>query len=256
MQDLKYALVQANQIWEDKQKNYENYTSLLKEVKYVDLILLPEMFNTGFSMNAPELAEEIDGDAINWLKETSRNKNCAIYTSVIVKEGNHFFNRACFIQPDGTTSFYDKRKTFGLAGEDKIYNAGDKEEIVEYGGWKFNLQICYDLRFPEIVRNRILSNGVAAYDVILYVANWPKRRSAHWKALLQARAIENQCFTLGLNRVGTDGTGLEYSGDSMCVDPLGEITAAIPGEQMVLVGIMKLEVLREVREKLPFLKDI
>jgi omega-amidase len=255
MHDLKVALVQADQAWEDKTKNYAHYSELLAGLEQVDLILLPEMFNTGFSMNAAALAEEKAGVGVQWLKDLASEKNCAVYTSMITSEGGAFFNRAYFVLPDGKMTTYDKRKCFGLAGEDLTYSSGEKETIAEYKGWKFNLQICYDLRFPEIVRNKILSNGLVRYDVILYVANWPKRRSLHWKTLLQARAIENQCYVLGTNRVGLDGSNLEYSGDSMVVGPLGEVKAAEEGKEEIVIGELSAAMLSEVREKLPFLKD-
>lgn len=255
MQDLKFALVQADQTWEDKAENYAHYKELLAGLEQVDLILLPEMFNTGFSMNATKLAEEKAGEGVQWLKDLAREKNCAVYTSMITSEGGSYFNRAYFVFPDGEPTTYDKRKCFGLAGEDLTYSSGEKETIAEYKGWKFNLQICYDLRFPEIVRNKILSNGLVKYDVILYVANWPKRRSLHWKTLLQARAIENQSYVLGTNRVGLDGSGLEYSGDSMCVSPLGEVETTNEGKEEIMIGELSAALLFEAREKLPFLKD-
>jgi predicted amidohydrolase len=256
MQDLTIALVQANQLWENKEGNLSHYEQLLKEVSSVDLILLPEMFHTAFSMNAILLAETMENSVgLEWLKTIAREKNAAIYTSLIIKEQDHFYNRGVFIEPNGKLSIYDKRKTFGLAGEDTVFSAGEKETIVSYKGWKIQLQICYDLRFPEIVRNRIENDNQPAYDAILYVANWPQKRNIHWKSLLKARAIENQCYVIGVNRIGRDNNDLNYSGDSVCVDMLGEeTTCKAEIEEIKKVNLSK-TVLDSTRKMLPFLKD-
>lgn len=215
MQGLKIALVQANQVWEDKEANFENYSALLKYVEGIQLIVLPEMFHTGFSMHTSVLAETMENSkGLKWLKELAKAKNSAIYTSLIIEENSNYFNRGVFIFPSGDVTIYDKRKTFGLAGEDKAFKSGTKESIVEYMDWKFQLQVCYDLRFPEIVRNRLDSNQIPVYDVILYVANWPQKRIVHWQTLLKARAIENQSYVIGVNRVGIDSNDLIYSGES------------------------------------------
>lgn len=257
MRNLKVALVQTNQIWEDKGKNLAHFEDLLSSIEAVDLILLPEMFQTGFSMNVEALAEsENDSASLNWLKLISLKKSAAIYTSMIMEENGSFYNRGVFVKPTGEITMYNKRKLFGLAGEDNFFTPGDKEVIVDFEGWKFNLQICYDLRFPEMARNRIAPNGLPTYDVLLYVANWPEKRSAHWKALLTARAIENQCYTIGLNRIGQDGKGLIYSGDSMLVDALGEKTECNSSKEEVLMVELNHHKLSEVRQLLPFLKDL
>lgn len=256
MQDLNVTLVQSKQYWEDKAQNLSHYESLLEETGETDLILLPEMFHTSFTMNAEQYAEEIEaGEGINWLKMFAQTRNTCIYTSLIIKEHGKYFNMGVFIHPNGIINTYAKRKTFGLAREDQHYASGTKEVIVELKGWKLQLQICYDLRFPEIVRNRIESNGEVAYDAILYVANWPERRSLHWKTLLNARAIENQCYVVGVNRVGEDGNGLIYSGDSRVCDPLGEITALTAHTEEVKTIQLNANVLKNMRSSLPFLKD-
>lgn len=251
MRDIKVTLVQADQKWEDKEGNFENYINLLQNVDS-DLILLPEMFNTCFSMNT-EFSESMDGKSIAWLKELAKNKNAAVYTSLMIEDGGGFYNRGVFIYPDGRLKHYDKRKTFGLAGEDKHFNNGVSETIVDYEGWKFQLQICYDLRFPEIVRNEII-DGRPKYDVILYVANWPEKRSVHWKTLLNARAIENQSYVFGVNRFGSDDNGIKYSGDSLFTDALGKVIE-LPTKETVQSFVIKLKSLTEIREKLPFLID-
>ena len=256
MQDLDVVLVQANQLWENKVGNLDNYSSLLKEVDTCDLIILPEMFHTGFSMNVEELAEEMENSiGINWLKKIASQKKSAIYTSLIIKENNQFYNRGVFIYPDGQIEKYDKRKSFGLAGEDKYFTAGTEKKVIEYKGWKIQLQICYDLRFPEIARNKIESNLLPTYDVLLYVANWPEKRNLHWKTLLRARAIENQCYVIGVNRVGVDGKELNYSGDSIVVDALGNENGCAPSCENLLKIKLQKEDLDKIRRDLPFLKD-
>lgn len=256
MQDLKVALVQANQVWENKKANLEHYSFLLKYLIDVDLIVLPEMFHTGFSMNTKVLAEKMENsEGINWLKELAREKNSAVYTSMIIEENSNYYNRGIFVSPTGELSIYDKRKTFGLAGEDKAFKAGTKETIVNYKGWNFQLQVCYDLRFPEIVRNRLDSNQNAVYDVILYVANWPQRRIVHWQTLLKARAIENQCYVIGVNRVGLDANELVYSGGSACINAMGEDSFVDSGTEHVKIVALSKDNLKSTREVLPFLRD-
>lgn len=255
MQDLRVTLVQANQIWENKAANFENYHRLLQGVS-TDLILLPEMFSTGFTMNALEMAEDFNqSESLEWLRTLAKEKNAAVYTSLIMTENSLFFNRGVFVMPDNQYFVYDKRKAFSLAGENEIYQSGTNETIVAYWGWNIQLQICYDLRFPEIVRNRITSNQNPLYDVILYVANWPEKRNSHWKCLLRARAIENQSYVLGVNRVGTDDSGLSYTGDSVVVNPLGETCELETQKEMVKTFVIKKSELNAIREKLPFLKD-
>ncbi|MDB3907737.1 nitrilase family protein [Crocinitomicaceae bacterium] len=253
MQDLRVTLVQANQVWENPEANYANYVELLNGVE-TDLILLPEMFHTCFSMNL-DLADAYENNsAVLWLKELSSSTNAAIYTSLMVEEGGQHFNRGVFVTSEGVIASYDKRKTFGMAKEDEYFTSGTDTVIVSYKNWNLNLQICYDLRFPEIARNKI-SNQSPLYDVLLYVANWPHKRSLHWKTLLRARAIENQCFVAGVNRVGIDGNGFEYSGDSRLIDALGQEYLLEQGKEMMQTFVMKKSELESIREKLPFLKD-
>jgi omega-amidase len=256
MQDLKILLVQADQIWEDKQSNFDNYTQLLQGVEAVDLIILPEMFHTGFSMNPRLLAEKMEiSIGMNWLKKVAREKNAAIYTSLIIEENNRFFNRGVFVYPSGEMKQYDKRKCFGLGGEDKLFTAGKKKTVVLFKGWHINLQICYDLRFPEISRNKLNAEKAPCYDATIFVANWPEKRSFHWKTLLTARAIENQCYAIGVNRVGVDGQGLTYSGDSLVSDALGNIDQMEAHKQNSKIVSLSAQKLKEIRVKLPFLKD-
>ena len=254
MQDLKVTLVQANQIWEDKAANFSNYLRLLESINEpIDLVIFPEMFDTGFSMNV-ELAEDWNSNpSVNFLIDLAAKKDVAIYTSLMVKENDHFYNRGVFVYPSGEISFYDKRKSFGLGGEDKFYTAGETETIVNFKDWKINLQICYDLRFPEIARNFEIDQQ-PKYDLLLYVANWPVKRVEHWKTLLKARAIENQSFVIGVNRFGDDPNGLSYSGDSTCIDPLGNLQCQLENETILTTTLSEFT-LNNTRTSLPFLKD-
>jgi predicted amidohydrolase len=256
MQDLKVTLVQIDQVWEDKEANFKKYEAFFTQLNETDLVILPEMFHTGFSMSVDLLAEDWENsEGLDFLKKWAKQLNVAFYTSLIIREKGKFYNRGVFVYPDGNVNHYDKRKSFGLGGEDKFYTAGTKEIIVEWRGWKINLQICYDLRFPEIVRNRIEYDS-AAYDLIIYVANWPEKRIAHWDTLLQARAIENQCYVVGVNRVGLDGNKLNYNGGSIAVSPLGEKLIAFTDykEDFNFIPLNRKD-LRDIRTQLPFLKD-
>ncbi len=256
MQDLNIAILQLNQSWENKSENFEKISSLLKDEKQIDLLLLPEMFHTGYTMNHQLLSESMsDSEGIRFLQMISKEKNCAIYTSLIISENGKAFNRGVFISPDSPLCHYDKRKTFGLAGEDEFYTAGTQEKIVTYKEWKFNLQICYDLRFPELVTNFINPQGQAKYDAILYVANWPDKRASHWNSLLQARAIENQSYVLACNRVGTDQNNIAYSGGSCVINALGDIKANHLKNERLIKYTISVSDLNKIRQQLPFLKD-
>lgn len=257
MQDLTIALAQVNQAWEDKTTNLAHFAQVLDGLSGADLILLPEMFHTGFTMNGAALAETMDDSpALNWLREQAARKNAAIYASFIVRENDRLYNRGVFMEPSGERHVYDKRKTFNMAGEGEVYASGTKEQIVQYKGWKINLQICYDLRFPENVRNGIAEDGHPRYDLLLYVANWPERRVLHWDSLLRARAIENQCYVAGVNRVGTDANALAYSGGSVVYNALGTADLSFAaGEESVQKTVLSFAELQETRSKLPFLID-
>ena len=217
-ENLNIAIIQANLKWEDSKANRDLFSEKIKTLSdSVELIVLPEMFTTGFSMNAEDLAEENDGETLQWMKKQAKLKNSAITGSVIITENGQFYNRLFFVFPDGTVQKYDKRHTFTLAKEDKTYTAGEERLIVNYKGWKICPLICYDLRFPVWARNK------DDYDLLIFVANWPKKRVAAWDALLKARAIENMSFCVGVNRVGEDGDGYMYNGHSAIYDCLGEI---------------------------------
>lgn len=253
MQDLKVGIVQFDQIWEDKQANFDRVNELVGSTDAIDLLLLPEMFHTGFTMNV-SLSETMDGEALRFLKNLANLKSCAIYTSFICKENDQTFNRGVFVNPNGELFIYDKRKSFCLGGEDQYFEAGSKETIVNYKDWKINLQICYDLRFPELIRNRLIGPE-PAYDVLLYVANWPSKRISHWDALLKARAIENQSYVLGCNRIGIDGNNLQYNGHSQAIDLLGNALLEPQEQEGVYVVNLNADSLFEGRNSLPFLRD-
>ncbi len=255
MQNLNIGLLQFDQAWEDKSLNYQKIRSLLSSDVQLDLLLLPEMFNTGFSMNTSQGESMEDSKSINFLKTLSSELDCAIFTSLIISEGKKHFNRGVFIDTNQNIQLYDKRKTFGLAGEDKVFTAGDVPTLVEFKGWRINLQICYDLRFPELTANRLLPDGNSKFDMILYVANWPEKRQEHWNTLLKARAIENQSFVIACNRVGIDFNKITYSGGSCVINAVGTVISKESSqEELILTSINKSK-LHEIRTQLPFLRD-
>jgi predicted amidohydrolase len=219
MPDLKVTLIQTELDWEDVAANLRRFDHLIGSLRVAtDLIVLPEMFTTGFSMNAAALAENMNGRAVGWLRETARRTAAAVVGSVIVVDEGRFYNRLCWADPEGEIATYDKKHLFRYAGENQVYTAGSASLLVELKGWKVRPFVCYDLRFPAWNRNTNLT-----YDLALFVANWPQRRAEHWKVLLQARAIENQSYVIGVNRIGTDGNGLYHSGESSVIDPVGDI---------------------------------
>jgi omega-amidase len=248
---LKVAVLQVDLAWENIQKNLEIFSERIDAIEeQVDLIILPEMFTTGFSMNAEPLAEENEGEAFKWMKNIATNRNTAITGSVIVKEDGNFYNRLYFIYPHGDYKTYDKKHTFTLAKEDKTYTAGTERLIVDYKGWKICPLICYDLRFPVWARNTV------DYDLLIYVANWPETRINAWDVLLQARAIENMSWCIGVNRTGNDGNDYRYNGHTAVYDVLGKsLFENIRNEEFTEVVTLDKESLMETREKLKFLQD-
>ena len=218
-----------------------------------NLVILPEMFSTGFSMRPTVLAETMDGQTIEWMKKISNAKKIIVTGSIIIEDNGHYFNRLIWMLPNGNYGFYDKRHLFAYAGEDQHYTAGNKRLITSVNGWKINLQICYDLRFPVWARQQ--SNESPEYDLIIYVANWPERRNHAWKTLLTARAIENQSYVIGVNRVGEDGNQINHSGDSMLIDPLGNILFSKEQEEVIHSFVLTKDSLNQTRNKFPFWKD-
>ncbi len=255
MQDLKVSLIQCKQVWEDKKANLDHFEKLLKRVQYgVDIVVFPEMFQSGYTMNVEKMAESINGDSVQWIKDKAKEYNCAITASLIVKENGNYYNRMVFVQADGKIDQYDKRKLFTFSNEEKYYTPGDKKNIIEYKGWKIFLQVCYDLRFPEMSKNEVVK-GIYDYDLLINVANWPAKRRLHWKSLLQARAIENQAYYIGVNRVGENNKGLYYSGDSSLIAADGTIMDTVTKEERVINNTLSYQTLKETRKQLPFLKD-
>lgn len=248
---LSISLLQANLYWEAPQKNYQALEQMMNSLKATDLVLLPEMFGTGFSMHPEGLAEAPEGAGYQFMAQQAQRRDAALCGSLIIEEGGQYFNRLYFVLPSGEYHTYNKRHRFSLAGEEKVYAQGDTEKlIVEWRGWRINPQICYDLRFPAWCRNQ------EDFDLQLFVANWPERRVKAWSTLLKARAIENMTYVAGLNRVGEDGNGVNHSGHSAVHDPLGEKIAAVrPGQAGVTQVILEQAALQKYREKLGFLKD-
>lgn len=247
---MKIAVFQTELAWENpavNRKFIEEY--FLNEDEPFDLFILPEMFTSGFTMNPSAVAEPMDGETMTWLKGLAKAKNCAITGSLVIKEDGNFYNRMVFIFPSGEVQFYNKRHLFTLAGEEKVYTKGTKKIIVNYNNWNICLQVCYDLRFPVFVRN------VENYDVILYVANWPKPRINAWDSLLKARAIENMCYTIGVNRIGEDANQLEYPGHSQVIDFLGNNMLNCESDLGVFVCELDKDQQLATRQKLNFLND-
>ena len=222
-----------------------------------EIIVLPEMFSTGFTMKAELFAETMDGLTVQWMKKLSAENRVILTGSLIIEENKKYFNRLIWMMPNGEYGYYDKRHLFAYGEEDKYYTAGNKRLIASVKGWKLNMQVCYDLRFPVWARQSPSKEegSIYEYDVLVYVANWPERRSHAWKTLLCARAIENQCYVVGVNRVGTDGNDIYHSGNSLVIDPLGEVLYHMADDEDIFTITLEKERLDEVRTKFPFLKD-
>lgn len=251
MAQLKFTIIQPDIVWEDKQANLRQYDDYLSAVQEkMEVVVLPEMFSTGFSMAPERLAETMQGTTVQWMKDTARKYGCILTGSLIIEEEGKYYNRMLWVQPDGKTGQYDKRHLFGYAKEDKHYTAGTKRLIVSVKGIRICLLVCYDLRFPVWARNK-----EAEYDVLLYVANWPERRSLAWKTLLQARAIENMSYVIGVNRVGTDGNDITYSGDSSVFGPLGEQEWQQSGNAACHTMVIDSETIATTRQQFAFLND-
>ena len=253
MQDLKITIIQSNLIWENIDLNLDQFSKKMDSISELsDLIVLPEMFTTGFTMQPEKHAESMSGKAVKWMKEQAQKKNCVVTGSFVCEENGNYFNRLVWMKADGTYSIYDKRHLFTMANEDKHYTAGTKKNIEEIMGWKICPLICYDLRFPVWARN----TNDNRYDLLLYVAHWPERRNHPWKTLLLARSIENQCYVAGVNRVGNDGNEIYHSGDSAVINFKGELISKIPahdeGIETITLSYANLE---EFRKQFPVLND-
>lgn len=249
MKNLRVTLIQSDLHWENISANLEMFSQKIAAAEETDLIVLPETFSTGFSMN-PKFAEAMNGSAVKWMKKTAAQKNCVVCGSLMINDEGRYYNRVVWMNHDGSLYTYDKCHLFCISDEPKFFTAGDERLVVELNGWKICPLICYDLRFPVWARNLH-----AEYDVLLYVANWPERRRQAWQTLLPARAVENQAYAVGVNRVGTDGTGVTHTGDSMVVDAMGNKLYWKENEEDITTIELNYEELRKVREQLPFLND-
>lgn len=247
---MKIALIQSDLYWEEVSKNRNNFESKINQIdSEVNLIVLPEMFSTGFTMNALAVAETMNGETILWMQAMAKQKNCAITGSLVITENDQFYNRMFFVFPSGEIQYYNKRHLFALAGEDKTYTAGTEKVIVDYLDWKICLQVCYDLRFPVFTRN------TENYDLLVYVANWPKVRTNAWDILLKARAVENLSYVVGVNRIGFDANNYEHIGHSQVVDFLGNYILEPQEAEAIFVVELDKNNMLETRKKLDFLSD-
>jgi omega-amidase len=248
---MKISIIQPDLAWEDKSRNLKNLGELISPLyNKSNIVVLPEMFNTGFSMNPEQLSESPGAETFIWMKNIAQKGNFGLCGSYMVKENMQFFNRWVFVTPEKESWYYDKRHLFSMAGEDKFFSPGKTRLIFSFRGLRISPYICYDLRFPVWSRNR------NDYDLIIYAANWPESRISVWNTLLKARAIENQCYVAGANRIGTDGKGIKYCGDSMIINPRGGIVAsANPNEESSITGEISLTELSDFRIKFPILKD-
>ncbi|RED46650.1 putative amidohydrolase [Winogradskyella eximia] len=249
--DIRVAIIQTDLVWENPEENRRLLEAKINTISTeVDLIVLPEMFTSGFTMNPDAVAETMEGKTIAWLKDITKAKQMAIMGSLVVSENNNFYNRMVCVEPSGTITTYDKRHTFTLAGEHNVYTAGTEKVLFNYKGWRICPLVCYDLRFPVWARN------VEDYDLLIYVANWPKVRIDAWDTLLKARAIENMTYCIGVNRVGLDGNNFEYSGHSAAYDVLGNrIDTLSENEEAIQIVTLEKSAIKKYREKLNFLND-
>lgn len=257
MENLRITLIQTSLHWVDITANLEMFAQKVTAITQpTDLIIVPETFSTGFSMDPEKYAEEVtESKAIAWMHTVAKQKNCVITGSLMLKENGRFFNRLIWMQPDGTFQYYNKRHLFALSHEDEAFTAGAEKLTVEIKGWKIRPLICYDLRFPVWSKNLLDEEENPDYDLLLYVANWPDKRAYAWKHLLIARAIENQTYVAGLNRVGNDGNDNYYSGDSMVLGPLGQVLYHKIQDEDIFTLELEYQQLETLRKTFPFLKD-
>ncbi|CAM3939453.1 amidohydrolase [Flavobacterium weaverense] len=247
---MQVILIQAPLIWENPKLNRDYFEEKISEILHeIDLIVLPEMFTTGFTMNPSAVAELMEGETVAWLKALAKAKKCAITGSIVIQENDNFYNRMLFVFPSGEIQHYDKSHLFTLAGEEKAYKSGNQKVTVDYLGWKICMLVCYDLRFPVFSRN------VEDYDLLIYVASWPQIRINAWDSLLKARAIENMSYVIGVNRTGMDDNGHSYNGHSQIIDCLGNYVVEPEEEDSLLKGILNKSELIEMRNKFGFLND-
>jgi omega-amidase len=262
MSGLRITLVQTNLHWEDKKANLDMLQKKIAGIRdETRLIILPEMFSTGFSTEKELLAESMDGPTVEWMKKTSAEKKAILTGSIMARDESEgitrYHNRLVWMLPNGDYGFYDKRHLFAYGQEDQHFSPGKNRLVTQVNGWKISLQICYDLRFPVWLRQSKIKGeeDQLEYDLLIVVANWPSARSLAWRTLLQARAIENQCYVVGVNRTGTDGKGLQYVGESMVLGPLGDMIRIMGAEEEIFSHTLDHQHLDEVRSKFPFWRD-
>lgn len=248
---LNIAVFQLDLVWENPEANRAKIDELLQDINAnTDIVFLPEMFTTGFSMNVSKLAETMDGETVQWMKKRSSEHQLAVCGSLIIQENGQFYNRSVFVEPSGEIHFYNKRHLFTMGDEESHFQKGTERLIVPYKGWRICPLICYDLRFPVWSRNR------NEYDLLVYSANWPNARNEVWNTLLKARAIENQCYVVGVNRVGSDGSEIDYSGYSQVLNPKGELLAkSLSNAEEVLIASLSFQEMVDFRTKFPVLND-
>lgn len=251
MDILRVTLVQTELHWEDISANVAMFDRKLATLSGgpTDLVILPEMFSTGFSMHPESLAEAPGGPTTQWMADKARQLNAVVTGSLIIRDDGRYFNRLIWMRPDGTFDSYDKKHLFGLGDETNHYSAGDRKLITDLNGWKICPMVCYDLRFPAWCRN------TENYDLYINVANWPEKRAEHWKTLVRARAIENLCYVAAVNRVGDDGNGFAHAGDSQVVDPSGNILCHNAGREDMTTVTLERTVITKARRVFPFLRD-
>lgn len=249
MKDLTVTTIQSELVWENRTANLQNFDQLLEQVEPSDLIILPEMFTTGFSMDPKPIAEKMESETMQWMAKNADKYRSVITGSIIIEENGNYYNRLIWMRPDGTFEFYNKRHLFTLAGEDQHYTKGTERKIIELDGWKICPLICYDLRFP------VWSRNTEGYDILMYVANWPDKRINAWSSLLMGRAVENQCYTIGVNRVGVDASDLNYNGKTSIIRFDGEPIQVLEGSDRIFTTTLAYGPLDDFRKKLAFLND-
>jgi omega-amidase len=253
MQDLKVTIVQTDLVWRDPESNLEHFNTLVDGINEpTDLIVLPEMFTTGFTIQPESMAEKVKGRTLKWMFCKADEKKCALMGSYIIEDQGQYFNRLYVVFPNGRSFSYDKKHLFRMAEENKYFTPGTTREIVKIKGWKISLMVCYDLRFPVWCRNSYVGNNYG-YDCQVFVANWPEIRSYAWRTLLASRAIENQAYVVGVNRIGSDGNGISHSGDSMVIDPWGgKISETMPHTESVETVTLSASKLESFRKSVTF----
>lgn len=254
---IKVTTIQYNIVWENILANQQKIDQLLStQLKTeTDIVVLPEMFTTGFTMQPNNLAQTMQGETIAWLQQKSKQYNAVFCGSLIIQQAATFVNRFVAVAPNGNINIYDKKHLFTKAGEHENFSAGNQNIIFAVNGFKIRPLICYDIRFPIWCRNTLQANGTPTYDILLVVANWPETRIWHWESLLIARAIENQCYVVAVNRVGTDGNQHHYNGYTMAIEPTGNIIYKVINKELVYTTTLSQNLLTEIRTQLPFLKD-